>query len=471
MNEQTAFDGALLRRFYDSFRTITYHRVPVFRYLHYSFLFFARNRWKLNWAKDNLPGLKSEMAQITDTALYHQFDEPYQYDPHPDGVILMRGGFGDIASSHLPKERFVLLSPNQAEVDVIHRNRPDLAALNIESYYRPNPRAVELLNQQIAKVIQKQQNDPIFGSADLLRWLYGKTPEIVRVFDAVHSIFETLNIGAVLTISSIVWMDCALNLFAKANRIPSFTLQHGLIVERDLFCHIPIGATQKMVWGNAVAQWYQKLGFPASRLSVIGSPRFDVIFNRKWCGKQELCQKLGINPTQKIMVYATGTEMKTIVPLIVNGLRSIPGLYLVMLLHPAESALVPQYEQLAAGYSNCKVVRFGQISLYDALSGADFFITHCSTAGLEAMLFQLPVITVEPLSSYFSYGELGASLRVTTSAELNETILKLMNDADFRKNAIQRYQQFIAQYCIPDGDASKRLFDQLKMVCRSGGVV
>ncbi len=470
MNEQAAFYGTLLRKFLTKFQSITYHQIPICHYLHYQFYYFATNRWSHSWAKENLPGLEAEMAQMTDDGVYQWCDQPYAYDPHPDGIVIMRGGFGDIASLHLPKDRFVLLSPNQAEVDVIHRNRPDLSAQNIENYCRPNPQAVASLNQQIAEVINSQGQDPVLGSPELLRWFYQKTPEVVRVFDAIHSLFEKLSIGAVLTISSIVWMDSALNLFARANRIPAVTLQHGLILDRDLFCHIPIYATQKMVWGNAVKQWYQKYGFPASRLNVIGSPRFDVIFNRQWCGKQTLCQKLGIDPQQKLMVYATGTEMNTIVPLIADALKSVPELYLLILLHPSESALVSKYEQLVAGYPRCKVMQFGHVSLYDALSGADFFITHCSTAALEAMLFQLPVITVEPLPGYFSYGDAGASLRVTDSAELTTVVTKLINDADFRESAIDRYREFLADYCIPDGNASQRLFDQLKALCNSGGI-
>ena len=70
-------------------------------------------------------------------------------------------------------------------------------------------------------------------------------------------------------------------------------------------------------------------------------------------------------PAKKIMVYATGTDMNTIVPIILNGLASIPDLFLVLSLHPSESSVISQYQQLTTSYPNCKKrVQFGHISLY-----------------------------------------------------------------------------------------------------------
>jgi hypothetical protein len=470
MNRENALWGVILRRFFDRFRSVRRHQVPLSHYLYYPFLYFVMNRRNLLRALEAGSDFDYEINQLADSAIYSWFDEPYSYDSHPDGIILMRGGFGDIASLYLPPERFVLLSPNQAEVDLIRLNRPGLTAHNIESFYRGNSAAVESLDRQVTAVIDRNRDDPFFGSADFGQWIKSQIPGAVRVLDAAQSIFSDFKIGCVLTISSIVWMDSALNLTARANRIPSFTLQHGLILDRDLFCHVPILATQKLVWGNAVREWYQKYGFPESRISVIGSPRFDVIVNRKWCGKERLCGMLDIDPAQKIAVYATGTAKELIAPIVRKGLETIPELFLIMLLHPSESGLIARYQEFVAGYARCKVVRFGQVNLYDALSGADFFITHCSTAALEAMFFKLPVITIEPDPPPFSYGERGASIRVTDSAGLNQTARRLISDELFRRDAIERYRQFLSEYCIPDGSASQRLFQAIDQFCRAGGI-
>ena len=203
---------------------------------------------------------------------------------------------------------------------------------------------------------------------------------------------------------------------------------------------------------------------------MVGSPRFDIVFNQKWSGKEKLCQMLGTNPTKKIIVYAAQILRfnQTIAPIVFEGLKSIPELFLVMLLHPGEDPLI--YEHLTEGFNDCKIVRFGEISIYDALSGADFFITYFSTAALEAMLFKLPVITMEPVPPTFSFGDLGASLKVTNAAGLNQVVNRLISDETFRTNAIGRYRNFLSDYCIPDGLAAKRLFNEAELLCRTGGI-
>lgn len=471
IHEPIQYYGLILHRFFNCFQPVTYQGVPISKYIYYPFLYYVRRHWSLSRFQQTTDYWQSELERTPDTAIYQWADEPYSYDAHPDGQILMRGGFGDIAAQYLAKDRFTLLSPNQAEVDLIKANRPDLNSRNIETYYRENPAAIADLNRRIAQVLKEQAQHPVLGSADLLEWFEKKTPEIVRVLDASAWLIENLNIGAVLTVSSIVWMDSALNLVARAKRIPSLTIQHGLILDRDLFCHIPISATKKLVWGEATRDWYQKYGYPGSRLAVIGSPRFDAIHNQTWIGKQKLCQMLNIDPARKIVVYATGTDMNKIVPIVIDGLKPHANLFLLIALHPAETPLVAQYQKLTQDYPNCKVVRHGEIGLYNSLSGADFFITHCSTAGLEAMLFNLPVISIEPEPPPFSFGQAGASLVVTNAGQLCQTVRKLLTDESFRTKSIRQYQDFLKRHCIPDGSASKRLFQQLETVCRTGGTV
>jgi hypothetical protein len=470
MNEQNTFYAAILGRFFNQFQNITYHGVPIGKFVYYPIMKY----WSLTEAKENhayFKDLAAEMIRLNDSELYRRFDEPYHYEPHPNGIILMRGGFGDIASLFLPQEHFFLISPNQAEVDVIKLNRPDLTAHNFQAYYRENPKAVESLNQQITEVFKGLKDDPLLGNPDLLDWFYRTTPAIVGILDAVQSLFDSLNVGAVLTISSSYSMDGALNLVARANHIPSLTVQHGITDECNFFTNIPILATKKAVWGTKIRSWYQKFGVPESRIAVVGSPRFDIIFNQKWCGKEKLHQMLQIDPAKKIIVYAAQIFhfAQIITPVVLEGLKSVPDLFLLILLHPGEEPL--SHEQLTRGYSNCKVVRFGHISLYDALSGADCFITYYSTSAFEAMFFNLPVITVEPSPPQFSFGDLGASLRVTNATELNQVATRLFTEETFREQAIHQYQKFISEYCIPDGSASERLFNEVKLLSRTGGIV
>src|SRR5690606_2102511 len=99
-----------------------------------------------------------------------------------------------------------------------------------------------------------------------------------------------------------------------------------------------------------------------------------------------------------------------------NGLHKIDNLFVLVMLHPYEKKEF--YQQLAAGKERCRVFAFGEVSLYDALSAADLFVTSFSTAALEAMLFNVPVVTVEPFPPNFSYSQSGAVFATRTAEEL-----------------------------------------------------
>lgn len=471
MEQDLIYRGILLRRLFSRFQDIVYRGVPLCKLLYFQILGFIGNRWKNQW-KNLLPHVQEEVEYFNESEIYQWSDEPYLYDAHPGGVVLMRTGFVDIAHKYLPKDRYFLISHNQAEVDLLKKTMPAEVAHSIDEFFEDNPAAVKEVMQQITKVINRQKEEPIFGSHDLWQWFSINLPKAIKIIDAVHTLFEMMNVGAVLTISSINWMESALNLVARSRRVPSITGQHGLIVDKGLYAHVPILATKKFVWGNAVSEWYQKYGYPKSRIAVTGSPRFDPICNQKWCGKQKLCERLQINPSQKIILFTTQRLhlTKERLPIILEGMKNIPNLFLILLLHPSETAVFDQYEQLIQGHLNCKVIRFGHLSLYDALSGTDYFVTCHSTSALEAMFFKIPVITIELGEMAYSFSEVGASIKVTNAAEFSQVISRLNSNESYRIKTINQYQKYLSDNCIPDGFASKRLFEEIENMCQKGGI-
>jgi hypothetical protein len=62
-------------------------------------------------------------------------------------------------------------------------------------------------------------------------------------------------------------------------------------------------------------------------------------------------------------------------------------------------------------------------------------------------------------------------LRVTNATELNQVAARLFTEETFREQAIHQYQKFISEYCIPDGSASERLFNEVELLSRTGGIV
>jgi len=475
VNEQNAYGAVVLQHFFECFRTVTYHKVQICTHLYYEYLIHCAKFTRYQNILPTQPRLREEMARIADADLPGWADEPYVFDAYPRGTILMRGGFGDIAAAFLPPERYYLLSPGQAEVDVIKQNRPVLAAQNIEELYRPNPGAIAQLSAEFTRIAEAHKDDPLLGGAAFLNWILPWLPMVVSLFDAIQRLIEEKNIGGVLSISTIEPFDGALNLLARANRIPSISLQHGIITEEMFFCHAPVLAAKKAVWGPATRDWYGRYGVPPTRVCVTGSPRFDAIFNQPWGGKEKLRRILQLSPDSRLAVYTTQPlcleDAEKVTATILEGIKDIGNLFLLILLHPAETGRLDFYRGLASAYQDCRVVRFGHISLYDALSGADILFACYSTSVMEAMLFQVPVVTVEPFPPVYSYGDLGACPKVRDADELHRVAGRILGEEDCRRQTVAQSRSFLEQHCLPDGSSSARLMREVEDLCNMGGVL
>ena len=90
---------------------------------------------------------------------------------------------------------------------------------------------------------------------------------------------------------------------------------------------------------------------------------------------------------------------------------------------------------------------------------------------MEAMFFQVPVVTVEPFTPIFSYGDLGACLRVRNADELRQVAGRILSEEDFRQQAVAQSRPFLEQYCLPDGSSSARLMREVEDLCNRGGVL
>lgn len=159
--KQLAFYGVILKRFFNLFRPVTYQNVPVSKHLYYQCLGFINHRWGLALAKEKM--FFEEMYELEAGQLFRFLTNPTPAVPTRREFSLCAADSGTSPPFSSP-ERYYLLSPFQAEVDVVRRNRPDLTVHNIEEFFRPNPGAVRELQKKITGLLEKEKQDPIFGS-------------------------------------------------------------------------------------------------------------------------------------------------------------------------------------------------------------------------------------------------------------------------------------------------------------------
>ena len=83
--------------------------------------------------------------------------------------------------------------------------------------------------------------------------------------------------------------------------------------------------------------------------------------------------------------------------------------------------------------------------MYDALNAADLFVTSFSTAALEAMMFNVPVVTVEPFPPNFSYSKSGAVFAARTAEELAGLARRILTEVDFRRAVLAKARPFLEE--------------------------
>jgi UDP-N-acetylglucosamine 2-epimerase len=198
----------------------------------------------------------------------------------------------------------------------------------------------------------------------------------------------------------------------KVNRIPTLVIQIGIYTTDMKGFHImPVEADKQAVWGNISKEWAIKRGKPMETQVVTGNPRYDLIVaaeNKPKKEKPSICEKLGLAPGKGIVVLPTSwyssvascyvpEEVEAFVWNALKAMREFPEKQLVVKLHPSYHAEYKEIVQAIINELQIDNVIVTHRFLWELLSICDLLITDFSTVGLEAMLFDKPVITYDPM--------------------------------------------------------------------------
>lgn len=217
------------------------------------------------------------------------------------------------------------------------------------------------------------------------------------------------------------------------------------------------------VMNDLVKQTLIEKGIHSEDITVTGQPAFDELYSLK---RQSKCQdtikkikkRLGYPLDKKNILWATQKTPDQ--PRILQALLKIANVHedilLTIKVHPGEN--LEQYEELIQ-QNNCKrnVILKGT-ELYDLLMITDAVITEFSTVGLEAILLDKPVITIN-LSGHSKilYTQTPAVTSVYKLEQLECEIEKVLYDQDMSARVAQGRRLF-----ENDGKATERVYDVIR---------
>ncbi len=319
---------------------------------------------------------------------------------------------------------------------------------------------------------QRRSERAMFRSPSIRAWLLRSAVRTAAAARAIRRLFDACPTSVLVTASdTTLWGACA-TLEAGRRGIPSLTLQHGMMA--DKVGYAPVLSTRIAAWGEASARSLQAWGVPTEKIVVTGAPRFDQIVNRTREPRGPLARLLGADAGSRWIVLATNpipfAHNTAMIAVAREGIREWGGrAVLLVKLHPSED---PQpYRALAAGDAAVRIVPHGAVHLYDLLAAADAVLTFHSSVGLEAMLLDRPVVSLEAFGEEnpLPYAREEAAARARTPAELADILRREIDPGAIGADRRERRARFIRNNLFAaDGKSAERVLDLIQALAAGG---
>lgn len=274
---------------------------------------------------------------------------------------------------------------------------------------------------------------------------------------------------------------------AKSGRIPSIGLQHGVISPgtesiaysysiNDLYgyknrlnCQL---ADKTAVWGSYFKKLLVEKGnYMNDSVIITGQPRLDIAYrNKQIYSKKAFYRKFGIESSKNLVVYASQPrkgEFKAAFSAVVKALKQLENAALVVKLHPKEEPSI--YNQVLKEMQYRAIVS-KDIDLYEAIACSEVVIAIHSTAILEALALERPVIQLNLMEKYDVFGKTAKKAIIFADSEkrLLEAIRMALHDKPHLKEFSKKTKKFIPEYFYKiDGKSTERFINVLEEILKS----
>jgi UDP-N-acetylglucosamine 2-epimerase len=221
-------------------------------------------------------------------------------------------------------------------------------------------------------------------------------------------------------------------------RIPSLLLLHVGVVGKNYEC--PEFLVDKIaVTGDFAKELLIKCGVDKNKIVVTGRPLYDALIHlEEYFDKDKVCDRLGLDPTKKIVVYTTENltqrENENTVKAICKAIKNFSDLQFVIKVHPSEFDF-SIYQRVARTLGiNALIIR--DANIYEVLYASDLVITGFSATALDAIMLNKPVITINftGLKDPVPYAESGVAIGVNKEKDLIIAINNGLYNEDIKKD-------------------------------------
>ncbi len=248
---------------------------------------------------------------------------------------------------------------------------------------------------------------------------------------------------------------------ARRMKIRTSVLMHGAVLPYNF----PLTADEMIVWGDIAKAQLEKIGVSANRLVALGSPRHDVLVAEPTTVIQRnLPTILGLTDLPIFVFFSNGNDPRR------NGQRVLEEaaawleeaadrlgdrVHVVVRLHPNEDG------GLYRNKPGLVLVR-EELSAFETIAGADCVGSICSTAMIEALLVQKPVLQFYARSwpELADNWRRGLAQRITSADELTQYLADLCSQQKETPPRMPLYSRAILESVFANrGRATEAIVD------------
>lgn len=234
------------------------------------------------------------------------------------------------------------------------------------------------------------------------------------------------------------------------------------------------------VWGNSSRKYFLKTGVSSEKIIITGYPRFDEIFTANWRKETaSFFKNYNLNESYRYIIFLSQpiekfglSTIKQKEEAIIRTIYSIQSInrdynsnfHLIIKLHREENLLkIKNLVSKVDINKECEVLQ--DVDLYPLLFKSELAITFLSTTGLEALLFEKPLITLNFVShpDNFDYSKKGVAIGVSNPQNLKLAIVKTLFDNETKKRLSKlRKEYLLKQVYALDGKSTMRVVELIK---------
>lgn len=234
------------------------------------------------------------------------------------------------------------------------------------------------------------------------------------------------------------------------------------------------------VWGNFSREYFLKTGTSPEKIIVTGQPRFDKILITNWQKEtSSFFKKYSLNEDYRYIIFLSQpieefglSTIKQKEEAIVKTIHSIQSInrnynsnfHLIIKLHRGENLLkIKNLVSKTDTNKECEVLQ--DVDLYPLLFKSELAITFLSTTGLEALLFDKPLITLN-FTSYpenFDYAKKGVAIGISNLQDLKSAIVEAIFNNQTKKRLSKLRKEYLLNHIHAlDGKSTMRVVELIK---------